>query len=440
MEQPARATTWREKITGRAMPVVLLTIFIDVMGVAILIPVLPQLVYNIFMPSGYTLGGALIILGWLTGIYPLMQFLATPVLGQLSDRYGRKPVLALSLLGTAIGYVVFALGVIFHHIPLLFVGRILDGLTGGNVSVARAVIADVTDPKHRARNFGLIGACFGVGFVLGPYIGARLAVPHANLYGLFSTPGWFSSATPFWFATALSVLNVVLVLLVLPETHKHIDRQLRLTWSKALTNIGHALNHPTLRVLYVAEFLFWGGFTFFMTFFQILLIEKLGFKIGNVGDFFAYVGIWVIASQVLLVPLVGKYSQSHRILQLSFLGTGLALILQLVPHNTAQLLLTAPFIAAFFGLTMANASALVSLSATKRNQGEVLGIEASVQALAQSFPGVIAGYVASLGVATPVWVGGLLIVLGGLVFIVWYRVPRAVEAKEEPGVVPVEVI
>lgn len=420
----------KAKLEGRAMPIVLLTIFVDVLGVGILIPVLPQLIYNIFMPAGYSFNTSLIILGWLTAIYPLMMFFSTPILGQLSDRFGRKPLLAFSLLGTALGYVVFALAILTKNIPLLFIGRAIDGLTGGNISVARAVIADVSPPEHRARNFGIMGAMFGMGFVLGPYIGARLASPNASFFGLFHAPHWFNSATPFWFAAILAMINMTSVLLVLPETHKHIMRGMKIAWNKSLDNIRKAAARPSLRVIFASEFFFWGGFTFFTTFFQVLLIQKLHFTTSNVGDFFAYIGICIAIAQAVLVPIAIKHWKSHVILRFSLIGNGIALFMQLLPHNTSQLLMVAPFIAIFNGLTMANASGLVSLSAGKKEQGEVLGIEASVQALAQAVPAAISGYVATIGVRMPVIVGGVVILIGGVIYNVFYRVPKDVDAIE----------
>lgn len=421
----------RSKLEGKALPIVLLTVFVDVLGVGILIPVLPMLIYEMFLPAGYTQNQSLIMLGWLTAIYPLMMFFSTPILGQLSDRFGRKKILALSLFGTSVGYVLFALGVLWQNIPLLFIGRALDGLTGGNISVARAVIADITAPEHRARNFGIMGAAFGVGFVAGPYIGARLASPNADFFGIFSTPHWFSSATPFWFAAILAMVNMLSVLAILPETHQFINKKLKVAWTQSIDNIRKAFARPALRIIFTAEFLFWGGFTFFTTFFQILLIEKLGFKGSNVGDFFAYIGICIAISQAIIVPLALKYFKSHNILKVSLIGNGIALFLQLWPDNTSQLLLVAPLIAIFNGLTMANASALVSLSAGREEQGEILGIEASVQALAQAIPAIISGYVATMGVNMPIIVGGFTILAGGLIFILFYRVPKTVLQKEQ---------
>ncbi len=408
-------------LSKRALPIVIFTVFLDVLGVGILIPILPQMVFSIFVPAGFSYNGALITLGWLTGIYPLMQFLATPILGQLSDRYGRKKILSFSLAGTGFGYVLFAIGIITKNIPLLFLSRAFDGITGGNISVARAVIADVSKPKDRTKNFGLIGAAFGVGFVAGPYIGARLASPNVNFFGLFDTPSWFSAATPFWFAAILAAINTVLVLFILPETHKHINKKLKMVWSKSLSNIRKAAAAPGLRIVFTSEFLFFSGFTFFTTFFQILLIQKLHFSQANVGDFFAYIGIWIALTQGLLTPILAKYFKNYQILRMAFFGMGLALFLQLWPNNTSQLLLVAPLIAIFVGLTMANVSALVSLSAGPEMQGEVLGIDASVQALAQAIPAIISGYIATMGINMPVIVGAVIVMIAGGVFVLFYK-------------------
>lgn len=424
----------KTRIEGKALPVVILTVFVDVLGVGILLPVLPQLIYSIFMPAGFSQSESLIMLGWLTAIFPLMMFFATPILGQLSDRYGRKPILALSLFGTALGYVLFAIGILTKNIPLLFIGRALDGITGGNISVARAVIADITPPEHRAKNFGLMGAAFGIGFVLGPYIGARLASPDTPFFGLFNTPGWFDAATPFWFAAILAALNMASVLLILPETLQKFNRGLKLAWAQSLTNIRKAAARPALRIIFTAEFLFWGGFTFFTTFFQILLFEKLGFGIHNVGDFFAYVGLWIAFSQAVLVPIFAKHFKAHSIMKVGMAGLGVALLLQAWPTNTTQLLLVAPLIAIFNGMVMANASALVSISAGKDEQGEVLGIEASVTALAQAIPAIIAGYVATMGVNMPILVGGGVVLAGWLIFALFYRPPKTVESTEKGDV------
>lgn len=417
----AKKDSQRTGIEKRAVPIILLTIFLDVLGVGILLPILYPLIYTIFIPAGYSLNSSLILLGWLTAIYPLMQFIATPILGQLSDRYGRKPILGISLAGTSLGYVIFAIGILTKNIPLLFAGRALDGITGGNLSVARAVIAYVTPRSRLTQTFGLIGAMFGIGFVMGPYIGARLSVPDVSFFGLFNTPHWFNTATPFWFAASLAAVNAVLLLIILPETHAHINKLAKIAWTKSLDNIKSAATKPGLRILFLSMFLFTAGFTFFTTFFQGLLINKLGFKPNNVGDFFAYIGIWIAATQALLTPIIAKKYKNFQVLRFSFIGLGVALFAQLLATDTTQLLMAAPFIAIFNGLTFANATSLVSMSAGPKDQGQVLGIDASVQALGQAIPAIISGYVATFGIAAPVVVGGTTIIVGGLVFNIFYK-------------------
>ena len=215
----------------------------------------------------------------------------------------------------------------------------------------------------------------------------------------------------------------MLLLARLPETHKHINSKLKLVWNQSLQNIKNAAMSPGLRVVFAGNFFYWGGFTFFTTFFQILLIQKLGFKPNNVGDFFAYIGICIAISQTILVPLTAKFKNS-TILRISYFGTGMALFMQLLPHNTTQLLLVAPFIAIFNGLTMANSTALVSTSVGPEIQGEVLGIDSSVQALAQAVPAIISGYIATLGINMPVIVGGSVVIVGGIIFNVFYKQPK----------------
>src|ERR1700704_470980 len=222
--------------------IIIFTILIDTLGIGILGPILPQLLGNPASPH-YLLGkdaapgAGYIMFGFLVAVFPVMQFFATPILGQLSDRYGRKPVLALSLAGTSLGYLLFATGIVFKNIPLLFLARALDGITGGNLSVAQASIADVTKPEDRTKNFGLIGAALCGGFIVGPFLGGVLADR--------SVLSWFSASTPFWFAAILAAANTTQVLLQFDETNKHI-RRVPMKVFKGLNNIARAYAMPEL--------------------------------------------------------------------------------------------------------------------------------------------------------------------------------------------------
>jgi DHA1 family tetracycline resistance protein-like MFS transporter len=431
------------KTEGRVLPIVLFTIFIDLLGVGILIPVIPQLLANpanpaYLLPHGWTYKEGLVLLGYLLAIYPFMQFIATPILGQLSDRFGRKKILAISLAGTSASYVLFAIGIITRNIPFLFFSRAFDGVTGGNIAVAQAAIADVTPPKHRTRNFGLMGAVFGLGFVLGPYIGGKLAVGGVTLIHLGSihfltTPNWFSAATPFWFAAILSAINVSLVLINFPETLNKVQKHLTIEWNKSVHNIIKAATMPGLRTVFPTIFLFWGGFAFFQTFFSVYLTNKLHFQANNIGDYFAYIGLWIAFTQGFITMKVAKRFNNRQVLRFSMFGLAGALALIFVPNNTTQLLLLSPLIPIFIGLTMANSTALVSLSAPADIQGEVLGINASVQALAQTIPAVLTGYLASINQNLPIVASSITVFIAGVIFWLIYH-PNVLEQRHEADI------
>ncbi len=389
------------------------TVFIDLLGIGILIPVIPQLFANpgsefFLLPYGVSVKTGYLLLGFLLAIYPIGQFLATPILGQLSDKYGRKKILALSLLGTAVSYAVFAYAIVTKNIPLLFGARFLDGITGGNISVAQAMIADISTPENRAKNFGMLGAAFGLGFIFGPYLGGRLSDP--------LTVSWFTAATPFYFAGILAFLNMLSVLFVLKETNKHMhDEPMNLT--KSLSNIGRAIKMKGVNIIFLTNFFFFGGFTFFTSFFAVYLINKFNFTQGQIGDFFAYVGLWSVFTQGVVTRYVAKKFSQEKVVRVTLLASGLLVLAYFLPQHPWEILLIPPFFSLASGLTMANLGALLSRSAPRHLQGEILGINASVQALAQSIPAILSGFIAaSLAPTTPIIVASIVIIVGALLF------------------------
>src|SRR5215213_8140172 len=177
----------------RPLLVIFLTIFVNLVGFGIIIPLLPF--------YAQTFGASPVVIGLLFAIFSLCQLVAAPVLGDLSDRYGRRPVLIFSLAGTVLSFVMLALA---HTVWMLFLARIVDGLSGGNISTARAYVADVTEPKDRARAYGLIGAAFGLGFIFGPALSGVLAK--------------VSYTAPIWAAAALTLVATIMAWVWLPET------------------------------------------------------------------------------------------------------------------------------------------------------------------------------------------------------------------------------
>lgn len=409
--------------------VIFFTVFVDLLGFGILIPLIPILLAdpkssNYILPASVSVSQGFIMLGFLTAIFPFMQFLAAPVLGQLSDKYGRRRILAISLAGTCLSYVIFALGIIFKNIPLLFFSRAVDGITGGNIAVAQAAIADITLPENRVKNFALLGAAFGFGFVLGPYLGGKLSDP--------AVLPWFTTSTPFWFAAILSFLNVLSVLFFFPETRKNLARHVKINFNKSIHNIFQAYNYQDLRPIYFTNFLYQGGFTFFTTFVSVYLLNRFAFTPGNIGDYFAYIGIWGIIAQSFLVRWVAKRWPEYKVLRITMIFSGTLILIYISLTHAWQLFFLTPFLSIANSLSFTNMTGLVSKTADNSIQGEVLGINASVQALAQSWPPVLSGFIAaSLTPEAPLFVSAVFIILAGFVFLFMYKPVIHVLHQEE---------
>jgi DHA1 family tetracycline resistance protein-like MFS transporter len=409
---------------NKVITTIFFTVFVDLIGFGILIPIIPLLFANpssefYLLPVGVSIKTGYLLLGLLVAVYPLGQFLATPILGQMSDVYGRKKILALSLLGTSISYLIFAIGILTKNIPLLFASRFFDGLTGGNISVAQAMIADVSTNENRTRNFGLIGAAFGLGFIFGPYIGGRLSDPQ--------TVSWFTAATPFFFASILAFLNMVSVTFLLEETNKHL-KNIKIVWYKSLHNISRAMKMENLNVLFLTNFLFYGGFSFFTTFFAVYLINKFHLSQGNVGDFFAYVGLCSALTQAFITRAVAKRFESSRVLRVTLIGCAVMILAYFLPRYAWQILFIPPIFGIFSGLTMANLGSLLSRSTPPQMQGEILGINASVQALASFVPAILSGFIAaSLTPQTPIVIASFIIILGAIAFNKLYKIKQPID-------------
>src|SRR3989344_2282465 len=256
---------------------IIFTIFLDALGFAILIPIIPLLLADpasnfYILPKGISVETGYILLGLITATFPLAQLFSTSILGQFSDKIGRKPILQNTLFLTSFSYFLFAIGIAIRNIPLLFVSRALAGISSGNISSAQAAIADVTKPQDRAKNFGFIGAAFGLGFIIGPFLGGFLSDS--------KIVSFFNPTTPFLFAALLSLLNAFSVRKFLKETNKFINRHAVILWGKSLVNILKAFQLENLRFLFFVNFLFFSGFTFFVTFMSIFMIKKFGFNQG----------------------------------------------------------------------------------------------------------------------------------------------------------------
>ena len=229
----------------RPLLVIFLTIFVNLVGFGIIVPLLPF--------YAETFGASPFVVGLLFAVFSLGQLIAAPILGDLSDRYGRRPVLILSLAGTVLSFVMMAMA---ESLTMLFVARIIDGLSGGNISTARAYVADITAPEDRARAYGVLGAAFGLGFILGPAISAVLSP--------------ISYTAPIWMAAGVTAVAMAMAWAWLPET----VHRTPMAQSRPFANVASMLARPGLRRVLVIDFVYWFAFAVFQTTFGLFVARR----------------------------------------------------------------------------------------------------------------------------------------------------------------------
>lgn len=390
-----------------------LVIFLSMLGIGIIIPVLSLLFLdpiNGILPS-FDFGMQTILLGVIISIYPLAQFFGAPILGALSDRYGRKSVLIFTLLGSFFGYSLFAFGIILKSFWIILFARIIDGLTAGNISVAYSSIADISNKKNKAKNFGLVGMAVGLGFIFGPFLGGKLS--DATISPLFSY------ATPFIFSAILYLINILVVFAFYSETLK-VKIKTKISLLTGIYNLKKAFGFKHLRVIFLVIFLLAFGFSFFTQFFQVYLIDKWNFNEAQIGNFFAFMGLSIVFTQGFIVRKLSKVAP-ERILKFSIFGQALAIFLFVLAFNVSAMYFILFFVAVFTGLTNPNSTALISNLTDKRSQGEIMGINQSLQSLAQAIPPLIAGFIVKFNIYLPTIFASLSIFIAGLIFVIYFN-------------------
>lgn len=345
--------------------------------------------------------------GLLIGSYSVMQFIGAPILGAFSDRYGRRPILRLSLIGAGIGYLLFGWAIEAHMFCMLFVARMIPGFMGGNLAVIYSSLADISKPEDKAKNFGLVGAAFGLGFTIGPGIGGLLADN--------TLVSWFNYATPFWFTAILTLVNLVLVHLYFPETLKE-NSEKKISLFQGIHNIGKVFTMPSLRAILSIVLLVQLGFTFFTQFYSIILYRDMEFSVKQVGFLFLWIGIWMTFTQSYLVRIISGRIDQRKLLRYTIPGLTLLLGCLVFSDNVLVAYIVNACIAIAFGLTSPNLTALVSNEAPQARQGEVLGINQSVNSLGQLIPPLVGGFILAMGAHFPVLIGSLILLLASILY------------------------
>ena len=340
----------------RSLVVLFLTVFVSLIGFGIIIPLLPF--------YAQTFGASPTTIGLLFASFSVAQFIAAPVLGELSDRWGRRPILIFSLLGTVLSFALLAMA---HSITMLFIARIVDGLSGGNITTARAYIADVTPVEDRAKRYGLIGAAFGLGFIFGPALGALFA--------------HISYTAPIWAAAAVSAIAALLAFLWLPEPERHVSEGEAPPWWRAL---GDLMSRPGLRSILVVDLGYWFTFSVYQTTFALFGQRRFGWDAPHIGYVLATFAAFGVMVQVSVVGRVSRALGDRGTLVaglgLAALGLACAALARTVPMFIAAL---APA-ALGMGLASPTLLSLISTSVPRGEQGLAQGAAGALESLGRT--------------------------------------------------------
>ena len=356
---------------GRTPLIILfLTVFIDLLGFGIVIPFLPLYAERMHVSA--------VGIGLLLAIYSLMQFLFAPVLGRISDHIGRRPIIMLGLLGSSVGYILYGLAGSF---AMLLLSRAVHGACAGTISTAQAYVADTTDDAGRAHGMGMIGAAFGLGFVLGPAIGGLL--------------GRSSMRTPVFFAAALTFANLLFAAFRLPESHQP-DPNARLdlrALAQPLIKLPTELTRHRLGRLFSISFLATSAIAGFEATFAMMVPLVYGYGPSGVGGLLALAGLIQAITQGYLLGKIVKRTGELPLIRIGLiiLAIGLAPLASLSSHPLLFLLLA--FVAIGYGLASPSIASLLSKHAAPGSHGGVLGANQSAQSLARILGPIAAGLV-----------------------------------------------
>ncbi len=377
--------------------------------VLIFVCVINSLGFGIIVPLIYSYGKKFGIteatIGILTASFSIAQFFATPLLGALSDKWGRKPLLVISLAGTCASFILFATA---HSLVMLFVARIIDGLTGGNISVAQAMISDTSNEKDRARRFGMLSSAFGFGFVIGPALG-----------GLLSK---FGIQFPFYFAAGIALLGALSAAFFLKETRNKEDQKDKKE-SKPFTfaSLITALKMPVVGTAVFVGFLLTMAQFSMIIGFQTYSVDALKLKPATIGLLYAGFGITGILMQ-LCVPVFEKlFSSKSVILLWSTLLCLAAMFLSGLATAVLTFIICIYVYGLFNGLRNPMLNAIIADHNDPNHQGEILGVNQSYASIGQTLGPVAAGLVVAFSKHGAFFLSAVLILIG---FLLTFRLKR----------------
>ncbi len=405
----------------RTFLTVLVTYTLDLVGFSIVFPVLAPLLLNpqlAFFSTGTMEAERTTILGLLFAIFGIAQFFGALVTGVLADHYGRYKIFLLTVGFSIFGYAVMSFGVYGQSLLWLFAGRILTGLCSGNIGLAQSATADLTDSHHRGKAFGILIGMGSLGFVIGPWIGGKLA-----------NPNWLFGSGAFIFAAVAALINFLMVFFFFVETWKRPEKHAEIGLFKTFKDLSQVFHHKTIRTLLIAILLFSCGWAFFLIFSPTFLVQKFSLGSNMIGDIFAYMAaVWAFVSMVLNKELTGKFSLRSLILAGMLIGSvGIGLFLG--PNTLWPYWIIIPIALTGGALSWVNLNSLLSMRASEDMQGRAMGASGSMWSIGQIVAPLAAGPLAGWNIYSPLLVGAVVIFLSFLYFMICYQEKHPI--KEE---------
>ncbi len=391
---------------------VLTVLFLGYLGFSLAIPLFPPLFLDpthAFLPVETTKELRRILLGILFAMYPIGQFVGAPLLGKLSDKFGRKPVLLISLMIVIPAYIGSALSVLYVLPPLLFVSRFLSGLLEGNIVIAQAAIADISeDAKTKTRNFGWLVSLSSTAFFFGPLIGGKLADS--------TIISWFHFDTPFWCAAGLTVIGFFIVLTLFRETHTP-DPEIEVSVKAITRSFTEGLKYKRLRVIYSSNLFVFLAIFFFLNFFTAYLVNRFHFSVARLGEVNAYLSIPFMIAPIFF-GMFAKWWTSRQAMRLGSLFLCISYLIFIMPESPWALLVTLVPLGFFQSMGFAFPAIMVSDAVSSRFQGQALGTNQSLQVFAEASTALTGGFIMAVANSLPIYCGAACAIIAALILFI----------------------
>jgi MFS family permease len=384
-------------------------IFFGFVGYSLMITVFTPMFLkpgSAILPAGVAPSYRTIVLGIVLCLYPAGQFLGSPVLGALSDRYGRRPVLLISLSVTTACYAAIAASIQASYLAALALSLFVAGLAEANIVTAQSAIADVVAAEDRNRFFGYIYMCVSLAYIVGPLAGGKLAEP--------SIVSWFNDATPFWVVFGLLVLTTLATLAAFRETNPPEKRQ-PISYFEAFTNLSTVVTDRRVRVLYLINFLLYLAIFGFFRCYPMYLVDEFRLGVSRESEYIAWVGLPIVLANLWLTGYLAKRFTTRSLTFWSALLTGVFMIVVVVPPTQSALWVTLFLTSLALAICLPSCATMLSTSIGEADQGRVMGNNQALQVGAESLSGVLGGLLAAIVVKLSLIVLGLVAIAAAVV-------------------------